>query len=51
MMIGALAFAMIVGWKMPREEVLRYVRYRFVYWLIRYAAPVMIIAIAVTNLV
>ena len=51
MMIGALAFAMIVGWKMPREEVLRYVRYRFVYWLIRYAAPVMILAIAVTNLV
>lgn len=51
MMIGALAFAMIVGWKMPREEVLRYVRYRFVYWLIRYVAPVMIIAIAVTNLV
>ena len=51
MMIGALAFAMIVGLKMPREEVLRYVRYRFVYWLIRYAAPVMILAIAVTNLV
>lgn len=51
MMIGALAFAMIVGWKMPSEEVLRYVRYRFVYWLIRYAAPVMILAIAVTNLV
>lgn len=51
MMIGALAFAMIVGWKMPREEVLRHVRYRFVYWLIRYAAPVMILAIAVTNLV
>jgi NSS family neurotransmitter:Na+ symporter len=51
MMIGALAFALIVGWKMPREEVLRYVRYRFVYRLIRYAAPVMIIAIAVTNLV
>lgn len=51
MMIGALAFAMIVGWKMPREEVLRHVRYRFVYWLIRYAAPVMIVAIAITNLV
>ena len=51
MMIGALAFTLTVGWKMPREEVLRHVRYRFVYWLIRYAAPVMILAIAVTNLV
>ena len=50
MMIGALAFALIVGWKMPREEVLRHVRYRLVYWLIRYAAPVMILSIAVTNL-
>ena len=50
MMIGALTFALIVGWKMPRERVLHYVRYRFVYMLIRYAAPVMIVAIAVTNL-
>lgn len=50
MMIGALTFALIVGWKMPRERVLHYVRYRFVYILIRYAAPVMIVAIAVTNL-
>ncbi len=50
MMIGALAFALIVGWNMPRERVLHYVRYRFVYMLIRYAAPVMIVAIAVTNL-
>ena len=50
MMIGALAFALIVGWKMPRERVLHYVRYRFVYMLIRYVAPVMIVAIAVTNL-
>ncbi len=50
MMFGALAFALLVGWKMPREEALRHVRYRFVYWLIRYAAPVMIVAIAVTNL-
>ena len=50
MMIGALTFALIVGWKMPRESVLHYVRYRFVYMLIRYVAPVMIVAIAVTNL-
>lgn len=50
MMIGALTFALIVGWKMPRERVLHYVRYRFVYTLIRYVAPVMIVAIAVTNL-
>ena len=50
MMIGALAFALIVGWNMPRDKVLHYVRYRFVYWLIRYVAPVMIVAIAVTNL-
>lgn len=50
MMIGALTFALIVGWKMPRERVLHYVRYRFVYILIRYVAPVMIVAIAVTNL-
>lgn len=50
MMLGALAFAIIVGWKMPRETVLGFIRYRFVYWLIRYVAPVMIIAIAVTNL-
>lgn len=50
MMIGALTFALIVGWKMPRERVLHYVRYRFVYMLIRYVAPVMIVAIAVTNL-
>lgn len=50
MMIGALAFALIVGWNMPRAKVLHYVRYRFVYWLIRYVAPVMIVAIAVTNL-
>ena len=50
MMAGALAFALIVGWKMPREEVLRHVRSVFVYHLIRYVAPVMIVAIAVTNL-
>ena len=50
MMIGALVFALIVGWKMPRAKVLEYVHFRFVYWLIRYAAPVMIVAIAVTNL-
>ena len=50
MMIGALAFALIVGWNMPRAKVLHYVHYRFVYWLIRYVAPVMIVAIAVTNL-
>ena len=50
MMIGALAFALIVGWKMPREEVLRHVRFEFVYSLIRYVAPIMIVAIAVTNL-
>ena len=50
MMIGALAFTVIVGWMIPRETVLRYVRFRIIWWLIRYAAPVMIVAIAVTNL-
>ena len=50
MMAGALLFAIIVGWVMPREQVLQHVRYRFLYWLIRYAAPVMIVAVAVTNL-
>ena len=35
---------------MPREEVLRHVRFEFVYSLIRYVAPIMIVAIAVTNL-
>ena len=50
MMIGALSFAIVVGWKMPKEDVLRYVHFRSVYALIRYVAPVMIIAIAVTNL-
>jgi hypothetical protein len=35
---------------MPRETVLQHIRSRFIYWLIRYAAPVMIVAIAVTNL-
>lgn len=50
MMIGALLFALITGWILPREEVMRHVRYRFAYALIRYVAPVMIVAIAVTNL-
>ena len=50
MMIGAFTFAIVVGWKMPREQVLEYVRYRSIYWIIRYAAPLMIVAIAVTNL-
>ena len=50
MMIGALGFALIVGWKMPREEVLSLVRSPFIYRLIRYVTPIMIIAIAVTNL-
>lgn len=50
MMIGALAFAIAVGWVIPRETAMRYLRYRFIYGLIRYAAPLMIVAIAVTNL-
>ena len=50
MMAGALIFSMIVGWIMPRETVLQHIRSRFIYGLIRYAAPVMIVAIAVTNL-
>ena len=50
MMAGALAFALIAGWAMPREQVLHHVKSRFIYWLIRYAAPVMIVAIAVTSL-
>lgn len=50
MMLGAFAFAVIAGWILPRETVLRHVRYRFVYALIRYVAPLMIVAIAITNL-
>lgn len=50
MMIGALAFALIVGWKLPREEVLRHLRFPFIYAVIRYVAPVMIVAIAISNL-
>ncbi|MBQ9310992.1 MAG: sodium-dependent transporter [Bacteroidales bacterium] len=50
MMIGALTFAVVVGWKMPREQVLGFVKYRTIYRLIRYAAPLMIIAIAISNL-
>ena len=50
MMAGALIFAIIIGWVMPREQVLTHIKSRFLYGLIRYAAPVMIVAVAVTNL-
>lgn len=46
MMLGALAFCLAVGWKMPREEVLSYIRSPFLYKIIRYVIPVMIIIIA-----
>lgn len=50
MMVGAFIFSIVVGWKMPRELVLRFVHFRFVYFLIRFVSPVMIAVIAVTNL-
>ncbi len=50
MMIGALVFAMIVGWKIPRERVMELIPSRFFYMLIRHVVPIMILAIAITNL-
>lgn len=61
MTLGALAFVIFVGWKMKKENV----RARFlegggkisgwtfptVYFIIRYVAPVMILAIFITNLI
>lgn len=61
MTLGALAFVIFVGWKMKKENI----RARFlegggkisgwtfptVYFIIRYVAPVMILAIFITNLI
>ena len=61
MMTGAFVFAIIVGWKMPKADVRtqftnygtsRAARATFpvVWFLIRWVVPVMIVAIAFTNL-
>ena len=61
MMFGAFVFALVVGWKMPKADVRTQftnygtsrggkVAFPTVYFLIKYIAPVMIVAIALTNL-
>lgn len=61
MMIGALVFAIVVGWKMDKVEArTQFTNYGtskgakaafpVVYFLIKWVAPIMIVAIAVTNL-
>ena len=60
MMLGALVFVMVVGWKMGKPEVRKQFTnygtsrssarlFPVVYFLIRYVAPLSILAIAVTN--
>ena len=61
MTLGALLFCIFVGWKMPREtvrgELSNHGRYRtndrlfpFIYFLIRYIAPIAIAVIFLTGI-
>lgn len=61
MILGALAFVIFVGWKMGKAEVkekfteggskLSRLTFNFIYFIIKYVAPVMILAIFISNLI